>query len=119
MELFLALVEQICPRRTEIYNLWTTVSVFFEPRALVAVKGVRDALAATDDALSRIVSKRAFIAYPNERSRPHVGIADGTFSVAFVAQAADGDAGLLSTHDEVWMMLAHGGGWGRVLTGSE
>ena len=37
----------------------------------------------------------------------HVGIADGTFSVTFVAQTADRDAGLLAAHDKIGVVTRH------------
>lgn len=40
----LFLVEQICSRTTQIYNLGAAVSVLFQTRAFEAVKGIRDSL---------------------------------------------------------------------------
>lgn len=60
-EIFL-LVEQIRPRRTQINDLRTPVAVFFQPCAFEAVKGVADALAATDDAFILIIAERALVA---------------------------------------------------------
>lgn len=40
----LFLVEQVCPRTTQIYNLGAAVSVLFQTRAFEAVKGIRDSL---------------------------------------------------------------------------
>ena len=88
----------VCPRTTQIYNLRTPIPVLLKPRALEAVERVRDTLAAADDALVLEVTKAALVAYPNQRGRAHVGVANGAFAVAFVAKSADGDAGLLSAH---------------------
>ncbi|EXF78011.1 peroxin 26 [Colletotrichum fioriniae PJ7] len=95
------LVEQVGPGAAEVYNLGAPVAVLFEARALEAVKGVRDALAAADDALVLVVSERALVADANEGRGADVGIADGALAVALVAEAADGDAGLLAAHYEI------------------
>jgi hypothetical protein len=58
-------------------------------------------LSTTDYTLVLIVSEAAFVADTDEGGGPHVGIADRTFAVAFVAQTADGNAGLLPTHNEI------------------
>ena len=58
-------------------------------------------LATTDDTLVLIVTKGAFIAYPHQRCGSNVAVADGAFAVTFVAETADGDAGLLTAHYEV------------------
>ncbi|KAK1462230.1 peroxin 26 [Colletotrichum melonis] len=95
------LVEQVGPGAAEVYNLGAPVAVLFEARALEAVKGVRDALAAADDALVLVVSERALVADADEGRGADVGVADGALAVALVAEAADGDAGLLAAHYEI------------------
>ena len=40
----LLLVKQICPRASQIDNLWTTIPILFQPRTFKAVKRVRDSL---------------------------------------------------------------------------
>ena len=55
-------------------------------------------LATAHDALVLVVAKGAFVADADEGGRAHVAVADGAFAVAFVAEAADGDAGLLAAH---------------------
>lgn len=89
------------PRTTQIYNLRAAISVLLQAGALKAVEGVRDALAAADDALVLVVAERALFADADERGGPHVGVADGAFAVTFVAETSDGDAGLLAAHDEI------------------
>ncbi|KAG7051035.1 peroxin 26 [Colletotrichum scovillei] len=93
--------KQVGPGAAEVYNLGAPVAVLFEARALEAVKGVRDALAAADDALVLVVSERAFVADADEGRGADVGVADGALAVALVAEAADGDAGLLAAHYEI------------------
>lgn len=110
----LLLVEQIRPTTTQIYNLGAAIPVLFQSSALEAVKGIGDAFTAADDALVLIVAKGALVADTGEGGRAHIRVANGTFAVAFVAEAADGDAGLLAAHDEVGMMAGHGGGVGAV-----
>lgn len=91
----------VCPRTTQIYNLGTPIAILLQPGALEAVKGVGDALPATDDALVLVVAEAALVADADEGGGPDVGVADGAFAVALVAEAADGDAGLLAAHDEI------------------
>jgi hypothetical protein len=94
----LLLVKQIRPTTSQIDNLRTPIPVLFEPRALKAVECIAYPLAAAYDAFVLIVAKGALVADARQRCGTDVGIADGTFAVAFVAQAADGDAGLLAAH---------------------
>jgi hypothetical protein len=101
------LVEQVGPGTAQIYNLGAAVAVLFEAGALEAVEGVGDALAAADDALVLVVSEAALIADSDQSGGAHVGVADGALSVTLVAEATDGDAGLLAAHDEIRMMARH------------
>lgn len=103
----LLLVKQIRPRTPQIDNLRTPIPVLLEPGTLKAVEGITDALPATHDALILVVAEGALVADADEGGRAHVGIAHGAFAVAFVAQAADGDAGLFAAHDEVGVMAGH------------
>lgn len=103
----LFLVKQIRPRRTQIDDLGAPIAVFLQARAFEAVEGVRDALAAAHDALVLIIAEGTFVADSGEGRGANVGIANGAFAVAFIAEAADGDSCLLATHDEIWMMARH------------
>ena len=94
----LLLVEQIRPAAPEIDNLRTPVPVLFQSGALEAIECVADALAAADDTFVLIVAERALVADAHKRGGPDVRVTDGAFAVAFVAQTADGDAGLLAAH---------------------
>jgi hypothetical protein len=91
----------ICPRTAEVYNFGAAVAVLLQAGALEAVEGVGDALAAADDALVLVVAEAALIADADEGGRPDVRVADRALAVALVAEAADGDAGLLAAHDEI------------------
>ena len=84
----LFLVEQISSTRSQVDDLRTPIPIFLQSCTLEAVKGIADPLAAADDALVLVVAERAFIAYAREGGRTDIGIADGAFAVAFVAQAA-------------------------------
>ena len=106
----LLLVKQIRPRRAEVDDLGTPITVLFEARALEAVEGVADAFAAADDALVLVVAKGALVADAHERGRAHVRVAHGALAVALVAQPAQRNAGLLAAHDEVGMVAGHGFG---------
>lgn len=58
-------------------------------------------LTAAHNALVLVVPKGALIAYSNECSRSDIAVAYRTFTVAFVTETADGNAGLLAAHDKV------------------
>lgn len=105
-EIFL-LVKQVRPRTTQIYNLRAPISIFFQSRTLEAVERIRDPFAAADDTFVLIVAEAAFVADADEGGGAHVGVAYWAFAVAFVAEAADGDAGLLAAHDEIRVMAGH------------
>ena len=119
----LLLVKQIRPRTPQVDNLRTPIPILLQPCTLEAVESVRDALfpnhtvslfvfnnspsqvskreaylATAHDALVLVVAKGAFVADADEGRGAHVAVADGAFAVAFVAEAADGDAGLLAAH---------------------
>ena len=121
----LLLVKQIRPRTPQIDNLRTPIPILLQPRTLEAVERVRDALfptavistcnkspsqsskrerrssthlATAHDALVLVIAKGALVADTDEGRGAHVAVADGAFAVAFVAEAADGDAGLLAAH---------------------
>lgn len=111
----LLLVEQVGPRAAQVDNLGAAVAVLLEARALEAVEGVGDALAAADDALVLVVAEAALVADAHERRGAHVRVADGALAVALVAEAADGDAGLLAAHDEVGVVAGHGWAAGVVV----
>lgn len=102
------LTKQIGPRATQIDNFGTSITVLLQTRALEAVKCVRDSLSAAHDTLVLVVSKRALVTYPYESGRTNVGIADRAFAIAFVAEAADGDAGLLAAHYQVAILIVSG-----------
>lgn len=91
----------ICPRASQVYNLRTPVPILLQSRTLEAVERIRDALTTADDALVLVVAEAALVADADEGRGADVGVADGAFAVAFVAEAADGDAGLLAAHDEI------------------
>jgi hypothetical protein len=107
----LLLVKQIRPTTPQIDNLGAAIPVLFEARAFEAVEGVGDALAATDDALVLVVAEGALVADTGEGGGADVGVADGAFAVAFVAETADGDAGLLAAHYEVAAYMLAGWLW--------
>ncbi|KAJ4983215.1 peroxin 26 [Stagonosporopsis vannaccii] len=97
----LLLVEQVRPATAQVHNLRTPVPVLLEARALEAVEGVADALAAAHDALVLVVAEGALVADAGEGGGAHVRVAHGALAVALVAEAADGYAGLLAAHDQV------------------
>jgi hypothetical protein len=58
-------------------------------------------LATAHDALVLVVAEGAFVADSHQRGRPDVAVAYWALAVAFVAESADGDAGLLAAHYEI------------------
>ena len=90
-------------------DLWTAVSILFLLRTLSTIVGVRDARPAADDASALVGAVVALVADAYERAGPHVGVADDAFAVALLAEAPDGDAGLFPAHDQIGVMLCHGG----------
>ena len=101
------LVKQIRPRASQINNLRTPIPILLEARTLEAIKRITDPLTTADDAFVLVVAKGALVADAHEGCGADVGVADGAFAVAFVAEAADGDAGLLAAHDEIGVMAGH------------
>ncbi|KGQ01046.1 hypothetical protein PAAG_12239 [Paracoccidioides lutzii Pb01] len=106
------LEEQIRPRATQINNFRASIAILLQTRTLETIKGVTDPFASTHNAFILVVAERALIADTHKRCGPHVGIADGTFTVAFVTETADGDAGLLATHYEIGVVAGHDDGCG-------
>lgn len=77
-------------------------------------KRLKTYLATANHTFILIIPKAALIADADKRCGANVGIADGTFAVAFIAQAADGNAGLLAAHYEIAVdMLVYYGAWGE------
>lgn len=70
-------------------NRWYSY-VFLLYRALFTIIRVRHAGSAAYHATSLIGTVIALVAYSNQGARPHVGIADDAFAVAFFAQSTDG-----------------------------
>lgn len=101
------LVEQIGPRTSQVDDLGTSIAILLKACAFKAVERITDTLAAADDTLVLVVSEGALVADADQGCWAHVGIADRTFSVAFVTQAADRNAGLLAAHDEVGVVTRH------------
>jgi hypothetical protein len=97
----LLLVKQVRPRTSQVYDFRTSIAVLLESRALKAVERVRDTLTTTDDTLVLVVSEAALIADAHKGGRADVGIADWTFAVTFIAETADGNAGLLAAHNKI------------------
>jgi hypothetical protein len=97
----LLLIKQIRPATPQIDNLRTPIPILLQPRTLETIESVRDAFPTAHDALVLVVAEAALVADAREGRGAHVRVAHGAFAVAFVAQAADGDAGLLPAHYEI------------------
>jgi len=96
--------ELTSPRTTQVYNLRTSISILLQPHTAKAIERVADPLPTADNTFVLVVTETALVADAHKRRGSHVGIADGAFAVAFVAETADCDAGLLTAHDEIWVM---------------
>lgn len=105
----LLLIKQIRPTTPQIHNLRTPIPILLQPRTLKAVERIADPLPPTHHTLVLIVAEGALVADARQGGGPHVRVADGAFAVAFVAEAADVDAGELAAHDEVGVVAGHGG----------
>lgn len=101
------LVEQIGSRTSQIDDLGTPIAILLKARTFKAVERITDTLAAADDTLVLVVSEGALVADADQGCWAHVRIADRTFSVTFVTQAADRNARLLAAHDEVGVVTRH------------
>jgi hypothetical protein len=114
----LLLIEQIGPRTTQVDNLRTPIPILLQARTLKAIEGVRNTLATTNDAFVLVVAKGALVADADECCGAHVAVAHRAFAVAFVAEAADGYAGLLAAHNKIAVedvskrVCMLGRGWG-------
>jgi hypothetical protein len=104
----LLLIKQIRPTAPQIDNLRTPVPILLQPRTLKTVKGITDSLATAHDAFVLVVTERALVADAHEGGGPHIRVADGAFAVAFVAEAADGDAGRLFALNQIGVVFRHG-----------
>ena len=105
----LPLIEQVRLRRSQVDDLRAAVPVLFHLRAFSAIVRVRDAGAPTNHAPPLVAPVVALVADPHQSTGPDVRVAHHTFAVAFFAEAADRDAGLLAAHDEVGVVFCHGG----------
>lgn len=94
----LLLVEQIRPATSQINDLRTPVPILLQPRTLETVERITDPLSTANDAFVLVVAEGALVADADEGGGADIGVADGTFAVAFVAEAADGDAGCFAAH---------------------
>ena len=105
----LFLIKQVRPRASQIDDLRTPVPVLFQPCTFKAVKRIADPFATAHDTLVLIIAEGALVADAREGGGSHVGVADGTFAVTFVAQAADFDARHFAAHDQVRVVAGHCG----------
>jgi len=106
---FLSFVEQIGLGTAQIDDLRTSVAIFLLNGALFAIIRIRNSLASTNHTTALVASIVAFVTNSNKEAWTDIGIANDALSITFCAQAANGDAGLFSAHDQIWMMLRHRG----------
>jgi hypothetical protein len=90
-----------CSTTTQIYDLRTSISILLQSCAFEAVKSVRDPFTTAYHTLILIVSEAALIANPDESCGANIGITNGTFAIALVAETADGDTRLFPAHDKI------------------
>jgi len=65
-------VEEVRSACSQIDNLWTAVSVFFQPRTFRAVVRVGDTWRTADDTAPSVSAEITFITNPNESFRSNV-----------------------------------------------
>jgi hypothetical protein len=94
----LLLVKQIRPRTSQVHNLRAPISILLEPGTFKTVECVAYSLPTTDDAFILVIAEGALVADPREGSGPDIGVANGAFAIAFVAEAADADAWEFAAH---------------------
>ena len=58
-------------------------------------------LTAANNTLVLVISKAALVANANKGGRTNVGVADGTFAIAFIAQSTDSNTRLLAAHYKI------------------
>jgi len=75
-------VEEIGFGTSQVHDLRTTVSVFLQDGAFLAVVGVTDAHTAADDTPSFVGPIIALVADSNQCAGPHIRIANHTFTIA-------------------------------------
>ena len=104
----LPLVKQISLRASQIDDLRTPIPVLFHLRTFSAIVRITNPRTAANHAPPLVGPVVALVADSNEGTGPHIRVADDAFTVALLAEAPDGDAGLLAAHDEVGVVLCHG-----------
>ena len=77
--------------------------IFFLHGTFLAVVGIRDSGASTDDASALVRPIVALVADPDQGGRSHHGVTDRALAIAFLAQPANCNAWLLHTHDQICM----------------
>ena len=92
------LIEQIRPTTAEVDDLGTPIAILLESHAAEAVESITDTLTAAHHAFILIISEAALVADACERRRSHVGVADWTLAIAFIAEPADVDSRHLAAH---------------------
>lgn len=86
----LPLIEQVGLAAAQIHDLRTAVSVLLEQSALLAVVGVRNAGATADHTPALVGAVVALVADANQRTRPHVRVADHALAIALLAETSYG-----------------------------
>eukprot|EP00446_Apocalathium_sp_SHHI-4_P029552 CAMPEP_0177223722 /NCGR_PEP_ID=MMETSP0367-20130122/38634_1 /TAXON_ID=447022 ORGANISM="Scrippsiella hangoei-like, Strain SHHI-4" /NCGR_SAMPLE_ID=MMETSP0367 /ASSEMBLY_ACC=CAM_ASM_000362 /LENGTH=168 /DNA_ID=CAMNT_0018673707 /DNA_START=206 /DNA_END=709 /DNA_ORIENTATION=- len=107
--ILLPLVEQVGLSTAQVDDFRAAIPVLLALTALLAVVGVRDASTSADHAAPLVAAVVAFVADPRKGAGPDVRVADDALAIALLAETTDGDAGLLPAHDQVRMVLRHGG----------
>ena len=103
--LTLLLEKQIRPTTSQINDLRAPIPILLQPRTLKTIKRITYSLSSTNHAFILVVPERAFVADTDERCWTHVGVAHRTLAVAFVAEAADGDAWGFAAHYEITVQV--------------
>ena len=94
----LLLIKQIRSRTPQIDDLRTPIPILLQSCTLEAIKSIRDPLPTANHTLVLVVAERAFVADANEGCGAHVGVADGAFAIAFVAESPYRYTGCFAAH---------------------
>jgi len=103
--IFLPFVEKIRLRTSKIYNLWTSISIFFLNCAFFAIICITNTRSSTNHTSSLVCSIVTFITDSHQSARPHIRVTNNTFSITFFTQTTNSNSWLLSTHNQIRMMF--------------
>jgi len=106
--IFFSFVKEVGLGAAKVDNFGTPISILLLLAALATVIRIGDARPTADHASTLVRAVVTLVTNPYQSCGSNVTVADYTFAIAFLAKSADGNAGLLAAHDEIWVVLGHG-----------